>query len=457
MITQLAIASLRRDPRGFLAPFLLMVVAGVLTSLAVHALWSAVTPSGIAAVQDAPPGTTGALVSVAIVALLLGVGVPTCLSVAMVSALAVKSSQDIYATWRLAGVSPRQVRRAAYQRTIITALLAGIVGYLLSFPFIQSALALFISSTDVPISLSASLGPIPAVISVGLIVLFATIAASKPARRASRIRPIVLFQERVEVPTRSRWRWIIAVLVLVGAAGLGLAVIAAPDPNVGSMMTIFLGFALVLLLWLLAPAIMAPFVKLWTTPFDKAMSPSWFLARRYAIAQLAATNATITPLAVGMSILGVYFSALATWQQAVGPDVSSSNNVLQGVVLFGPGAILAGMASLVTLFTVNRSRARHIGVLRSTGASRRVLGRVALLEALIYSVSALLLALAITAVTTLIYGLSMVMAGLRFAFAFDAVTLLAAFIIGFVAIYISLRIPTARAVRLNIGQALQAP
>lgn len=81
--------------------------------------------------------------------------------------------------------------------------------------------------------------------------------------------------------------------------------------------------------------------------------------------------------------------------------------------------------------------------------ARKTVGTIAILEALIYTVSAVLLALTVSAATTFVYAISMIFAGYPFTFRLDWVAFVVAFGAGFAAIYLSLLIPTSRSLRLG--------
>lgn len=452
---RLAWASIRRNPGGVIATFLVMTAASVLVSIAVHFIAAAIFPSGFDA-ADAPRGTTGALISVGIVALLIGIGVPATLTISQVSSLSIRVGEREYASWRLAGASPRQVARVIRRRSTIVSVVSAVLGFVLSIPLIQPAADLLISGTTIGLDLTVRPGILPFAVSVAVVVTIAGLASIRPARRARVIEPIVLFQQQ-EVPERRHVaRWVFASLALLGSAGLVVAVLTSPNVSTGSLSTIMLGFALIVAIAMLAPVVIPQTVRWLTGIVPGHAWPTWYLARYYAVSRLSASTATVTPLAVAATIIGVYFSALSTWaltDSGVAQNVTA--NAIQGITLFGPGAVLAGLASIITISIVGRDRAQYQATIRSAGANPRQITLAPVLEALIYSATAFLIAVVISTFTSLVFALSMSNNGSPFGLAvnFGAIALTGG--IGFVGIVLAIGIPARRLATKAISDALR--
>lgn len=449
-------ASIRRNPGGVIAPFLVITAASVLVSIAVHFITAVVFPPSGNTVTGAPQGATAALISVGIVALLIGIGVPATLTISQVSSLTIRVGEREYASWRLAGASPRQVARIIRRRSTIVAVVAAILGFALSVPLLQPAADLLISGTTIGLDLIVRPGILPLALSIAIVVIIATLASIRPARRAQVIEPIVLFQQPETPEKRHAARWVLASIALVGSAVLVVAVLTSSSVSAGSLSTIMLGFALIIVIAILAPVVIPTTVRWLTCIVPECIWPTWYLARHYAISRLNLSTATVTPLAVGASIVGVYFSALSTWSlTGSGVAQNAAANAIQGITLFGPGAVLAGFASIITISIVGRDRARYQATIRSAGANRRQVTLSPVWVALIYSVTAFLIAVVISTLTSLVFALSMRSNGSSFGLAVDAGAIALTCGIGFLGILIAIGIPARHLARKPIGEALR--
>lgn len=454
---RLALASLRHDRRALVAPLVILTVAALLLSLAFHGLWSALTPEGARVIASAPTGTPGALLSTAIFVIVIGLGPPVTICTSIVSSLAVRESEPVYASWRLAGASPRQVRTVTRVRILLGSLLASALGILLSLPLLQPALALLLSSTTIRVVLPVHVGLVPGVAVCGFLLLTTWLASIRPARRASRVRPIVLFAERADPPRHVALRGVLAFVCIAVAVALGVVAQGGGTPSSIAMLAMLAGFTIVLSFSLGAPALVSPLVRLWTAAPGLSRLPSWYLARHHTLARLSATTATVVPLTLAASVLGVYFSVLASWEAVQGRALTgAATNNLQGLIVFGPGAILALIAATGNLFTVGRSRERYEATLRVAGATRATARQAGTVEAVIYAVTALVVASVISALASGLIALAGARAGLGFHLAIAPLPILATVVLGFLPLWASIQLPAASARRRPLAEALSA-
>ncbi|MGG7465851.1 FtsX-like permease family protein [Plantibacter sp. YIM 135347] len=449
---RLSIASLRRDGRAVFAPLLLMTAAAVLMSIALHCLWSSITPDGARAIAEAPEGTPGALISVSVFLIVLGLGVPIAVCISIVSSLAIRESESVYASWRLAGASPNQVRVAVRMRSMISASVAGICGYLISLPLLQPAVGFLVSSTDIEVDLRVQLGPVPFLALVLLLWLLTAIGSSRPAKRAANVKPIVLFVEPLARSTHVRVRGVFAGILASVVIALGVVALGTDQTSDRAMLAIFVGFALIVCVTLGAPVILPPLVRLWTAFPGLSGIPAWYLARHQVQSKLSTTTAAVIPLTIAASMIGAYFSVLGTWEAVVGRGLSGgSANVTQGIVLFGPGALLALLAAACNLFTVGRLRERYEGTLRAVGVSRRTARDAGMLEALIYAVTALIVGVLVSCLSSLLIAIPAAVSGDGFHLVVDVRWLLLIVFIGFIPLALSIQLPIRAASRQSLG------
>lgn len=454
---RLGFSSLRRDSRAVLAPLLLLTVAALLLSLALHFLWSALTPEGARAIAEAPRGTPGALISLAIILIVLGLGVPITVSISIVSSLAVRESETVYASWRLAGASPRQVKVAVRARSLLIACLATICGYVISLPLLQVSATFLVSSTDIPVDLRMHLGVIPFLGLLAFIVLLTFFGSLRPAKRASTVKPVVLFSEKLTALKHAPVRWVFCSILALATLGLGVLALGTDQTSDRAMQAIFAGFALIGCLTLGAPWILPPIVRLWTKTISEARFPAWFLARHYVLAKLGSTTAAVIPLTIAASMIGVYFSVLTTWEAVVGRELTGgSANTAQGLILFGPGAVLAVLAATCNLFTSGSGRERYEGTLRAAGMSRGMSRTAGVLEAGIYSITAFLVSLVVSAFSSLMIGIPAALVGNGFHFVVNIGAILVTVVVGFVPLTISILLPSRAASRKSLGTVLGA-
>jgi ABC-type antimicrobial peptide transport system permease subunit len=119
---------------------------------------------------------------------------------------------------------------------------------------------------------------------------------------------------------------------------------------------------------------------------------------------------------VGIGLYGVYFGVTSVWQAALAQDGRDADlNLLDGFVLFTPGALVAAVASVVAVFMVSRSRNAELALLRTATATSTDIVLMLVLEAIIYTVTAALLALVIVILPiTLMTSIGLALQGLPF-------------------------------------------
>jgi putative ABC transport system permease protein len=242
------------------------------------------------------------------------------------SILVAQRSREL-ALLRAMGASRKQVNRSVLAEAIIMGLVGATVGlgvgYLLALGlrWLFGQFGLDLSRAEFPMTWSA------VVWSYALGIIVTAIAATVPARRASRIPPIAALRDDVALPESSmRLRVLVGtVLVLVGA--LAMAAGLAGDGNVG-----LIGIGGGVLLILVAVALMSaflgqPVLRLFGAVYSRLFGTVGRLAAQNALRNPRRTGATASALMIGlalmtmMSIFGA--SASASTDAAIGQTLTS--------------------------------------------------------------------------------------------------------------------------------------
>ena len=254
---------------------------------------------------------------------------------------ATRSSSPSLASLRAAGAKPRQIRRLLVGEAAIVALAAGLVGLvpgaLLGWFLFQQLQQRGIGADTADLVI----GPLPAVVAVGVGLITACLAAWIAGRRAARIRPTAALAEAAVEPRR-----IGAVRLLLGLGFLAGGVLLSVTANTlhgeaAAAASFFVVLVLMVAVGLLGPvltrmaaAAYAPVVAaLFPTSGFLAMANVRTRARRFASASTPITLGVAFSLAL---VGSVAVPATATAEQA-------RHQVLAQRVLTAPGGLPPGL------------------------------------------------------------------------------------------------------------------
>lgn len=420
---KLAFADILRSWRIWIGAALLAMFAAGLTHAALAYMLSIVVEVPTSG-PDTVPGLQSHLLAGG-AALLLACVVPSLVVLAVVLGLVATQQEESHALWRLGGASPSQVWATFMTQTAISTVIGAVAGILISLPILQPVsdfMVRFGGVQDFTVPSSASVASIG--ISFAATLLVGLIAASLPALRAARTSIIDLIRERKPRGPMGVFRWIltgIALMIFLAQLPLLFAVALMEEDEAGFVgVSLTLGQILVVVAALLAPVLFPPFLRLWTKVIPSSVV-AWWTARHTTRARLRVSTATVTPLMVAIGLYGVYFGVTSVWQTALrGSGQSSDINLLDGFLLFTPGALVAAIASIIAIFMVSRSRNSELAVLRTATASTRDIVVILVAEAFIYTVTALLLALVVIVLPiTLLTSIGLVLQGLPFSWQID--------------------------------------
>lgn len=323
-------------------------------------------------------------------------GVPAAIILAIVLSRVTTHTAISQSLWRLGGASPRQIIAMILMQTILVSCAGTIGGVAISLPF-QAAINNFL--VGIGTGSAAPLAPVYSPLALGgsivILAVIATVAGVAPAARTARHSPIVLRAEP-ELATRPGIAYLITVLavfmmfVLPLFASLG-GVTLVDDVALALVVTLPLGQAMVLMTALAAPWLLPLVIRAWTWPFAVASWTSWRVARHLAIARIAGSAGTVAPLTLGIGLFGAFGMISATAENA--SPMGASLKTFEGIVLLLPVGVISAVGSIAVVIMAARQHTEDIVTLRSATATRGNTDRVMLFEAVIITVSALLIAI----------------------------------------------------------------
>ena len=133
-------------------------------------------------------------------------------------------------------------------------------------------------------------------------------------------------------------------------------------------------------------------LRAWTALVPRRWSAAWYLARSFTTYRLGQSAASITPLMIAMALAGGLFTTTATLSAAVGEKRELEAGVV--ILIIGGPLLLAGIGAMATVFMSGYAREREFALIRAAGSTAGLIVLTAVWEALIYTVTAALLATA---------------------------------------------------------------
>jgi len=202
---------------------------------------------------------------------------------------------------RAIGAKRRQVMRSVRIEALLTGLFASAVGVVVGIGVaegLRSVLEAF--GLSLPSS-STVVQPSTIVISMAIGVIVTVIAATSPARKAAKVKPIEAMREASTDRDRgSRRRSVIgAVATVIGAALVAQGLSGSGNPGGVGMgaLVVFVGVAM------LGPALARPFVRTYGFPIAHWRGMAGTLARENASRNPRRTSATASALMIGLALV----------------------------------------------------------------------------------------------------------------------------------------------------------
>ena len=409
-MNRLLFSQIRHSHAVFGGSFLTAIVTAVFVQLAAVFWWSVLSESGaeaFAASGDSGDSAGASTFStLGIFILVFGVGLPAIIAFTSVGRNSVALLRSEYAHWRLAGVTPAQIIRTVVLQTALLTLPASGLAMIVSLPTSPVAVGfvMTLGSTraNVPVVVSWQ----PLLLSVVAAMAFAFIGAIGPGIRAARVPAIEgLRATATSINSRTVLRLIILVALLAAGVAVAINVATAPEGSGGASMLALVGI-LTGLTAVAGPLLYPSAIRLWTRLLAPESFSPVFLARGSSSADGTTAAAIITPVLIAGSLLSGYFSGAGTYKAAIeliGHDYSI--NILQGLILFGPAAVIGLVAGLMSVLARSGPDKHAAALLRTVGAIPRTLLMIPLIETAMYAVTTLLFTAVIVYLPTALYAL----------------------------------------------------
>lgn len=321
--------------------------------------------------------------------------------------LAVASGRRGYALLQLAGLLPRQLTFMVLAQLVMLAVIGTGIGVGVGRLIAQPLLDLAIRETSIPAAVNVAYGGGTVAWAFGLFAGIVVLAGIRAAVRAGHVPPIEALRE--PEPPRIRMgvlRWVATGVASLTTLGLGIGVattapsLTSAGQSLGVSLIIGLGLmfsiALTALTASLGPVIYPVVLRAWTAIVPPGLSGAWFLARRSCRYRITQSTAAITPLMVGIALPGSVYTLFLTADDAM--TVGGGSGEINSASIFtilGPALLLAALGSAAVIFMTGRTRARDNALVSISGGTIITATLSAILEAVIYVVTALLIATAI--------------------------------------------------------------
>jgi len=376
-----------------------------------------------------------------------------------VANLTVDAQRQNYARWQIGGVSPKRITRVVLLQLAFLGVVASVAGVLVALPLAQPAFDWLASR--VPSLVGVKVGQsifgalIVLVVTTGLMVL----GGQRAARRAGNVPAVEALSAPVDPKTgMSVARWVLAAAGFLATVGLSAGLHDVGILGIGQN-GLFVGLALSTVLAALAPLLLSPFLRMWTRVVPVRVSAAWYLARNACRYRVVQSTSAIVPLTIGLVLIGSFtsvFSMFVNAQQVSGANSQAQMDGEANLVIFGAPLVLATVAAAVTVFMSGRAREREFALINAAGGTPRMIVRTAIYEALIYAVTALLLALIIVLITATVVWSALTALAPGTTFTVDLAPMTVMFMVGFVGLLAATVIPTVLGLRITVRESLAA-
>lgn len=352
----------------------------------------------------ANPGDLGALIAATSVAVVFFTVVAGIVVIGSISGLVVTVQRRQIALWQLIGLSPRAVFWTFAAQIMVTATVGAAVGAVLGVAGFTPVFRYVLSAWADPDTAVVQTQPWAVMVAAVVTVLFVALSGLSGARRAARTSPVQILREPEARGRVVRWIRLLIALILT-AVTVGIAVTRSGE-SLSSIATNAPFFAPLLLVAFViaAPVLYPAVIALWTKAIPTRASSSWYLARNSARYRVGLTTSAISPLLLSMGLVAGVYSAGNTLAAAAGAKAATyALDPREILLMFGGPLLISLVASAAAVYITNGDRRRERALLDSAGATPGVHVAVALWEALIYVVTAMILAtIAVIAATLLV-------------------------------------------------------
>ena len=399
------------------------------------------------AVQEGLASTSSAVIMFTVIAALIVLGSTANLTIA----LQLRS----YALWQLVGVRPALVAVVVLAQLAVVGTVGALLGSLLALPVFPSLFAWVFREWSEMQGLSLHLGVGSVFMVAAAITVTVLLGGLRSARRAGLTPPIEALRDPEPPRVRMGWfRTVLSVAALSGVIALALNLDGDASMSAFSGQAVLLtpliaaGFAIV------GPALFPLILRGWTAIIPPSVSATWFLARNSARHRLSRSSAAIGPLMVAIALTGGLYTTAATTGAAqairTGADAGFELAPEGVVLLLGGPLLLSGVAAAATVFMSGHAREREFALIQAVGSTPPTIVLAAIWEAVIYTVTAVILGAAATIIGGAIVAGALALPGASIAF--PALGLIAGG--GLMLLLAATVMPTAAALRSEIPRTL---
>ncbi|MDW5327025.1 FtsX-like permease family protein [Plantactinospora sp. KLBMP9567] len=441
--------------RAWLPALGVVVLVSTLVGVSVLHFWTTTTPQMADAVEQA--GTTLAEVRIAAQTIYVLTALFGAIALNVVGAATVQAERTLMAQWRLAGAVPRQTAGMAVGLVGLTALAGSIPGAILAALIGPPMVSLLntMAGPDIA-SVPVTMHLAPAAVTILLTIGTCLLGAVSPARRAGRVPAIEALVATSPRPVRlTAWRWVLTVIGAITTGVIAVAALTVPATSNGMVtIALYLGLCLILTFHVAAPGLVPAIIRGFGRLLAVVDSPALQIARRSAVARSQISSATVAPLAAGLGCVGILVGTLNTFLARMRTFGVTEVNVADTWIIVTVAAVMLTGCSVAVVALTSRNREREFALLRVAGATPTMLGRVVLLEAMLYVATALILAAVATLATAMTLAWLGYQAGLPFTAQFPGVALAAFGAAAYIAIAIATALPAKKAIGANLRSSL---
>lgn len=453
------LAELRDAWPAWLGVSLSFIVVNAAVVLTVVIGWT-----GLAAVADGrmtlESSASWTIGQALVLACILLVAVPV---VGSATSLVVGSRRGSLARLALAGATPAQVRRAVAVQLAAVSLVSAPLGDLLAVLAMRPWLALMdyqARAEPTWVSLEPDYSVLPFLVTNLGCAALVVWAGRRQARLAGDVPPVeALRQSQAPDPRQGLGPAGWALCLLSGAAVIA-SIASVPiqlehryKETVSNLMIV--GFLQVFLwgalLAALAPVLVGPLTRLWTRLVPWA-SPAWVIARATVSARIDRLYKSVVPVmftfAIGVGSMSVVDSLISTIAVSMGSLQLSLPMWDTFVLQFGLPLLIAFAGGVGSLLMMGRQRDAELALAGVAGASPGQRVAIPALEALIITVTAVLLSLLVIVPSLAFQAYSLGAAGLTWTPTLSAPLIVGTFIGGGLATAAATVLPTLPAQRL---------
>lgn len=329
-----------------------------------------------------------------------------CIALSITSKQLLTQLRKSMASFVLAGYGPVRIGALMFSETVVVAFGMSLLGATLTLPFAPTLVSQFTRAMFDLEDASSDVSVSDVLVAVIFVVCVTIVSVGPALRRATQVAPLEAIKDSSESKPSFSWgRAAATALSLSACVGLILEIrIGIPNSDyplsdkikASTLAGIALLASLIVFIISIGPVLYLALIRIWTAIFPRRVSLTWFLARKAATWRIVFSANIVTALFFPVTIASGLFSLAFTAASMGGPnaDVNVSSIL---AVLVGPVS-LSVVGGVVSILMAAGRRDKDVALLSATGVSPTQSILSALLEALIYVVTALMLAVTVNVV-----------------------------------------------------------